>query len=168
MTVATNVGALKERFHGRVMVPGDDGYDEARNLFNSMIDKRPAVIVRCADVADVVTAVAFGREQHLPIAVRSGGHGVAGTGSVDDGLVIDMRDINTVSVDPAAKTATVGGGATWGTFDRATGEYGLATTGGRVSTTGVTGLTLGGGSGWLERKFGLACDNLLAVELVTA
>ncbi|MGH3742796.1 MAG: FAD-binding oxidoreductase, partial [Micromonosporaceae bacterium] len=125
-------------------------------------------IAQCANLPDVLSALAFARDHKLPISVRSGGHGVAGAALVDDGLVIDMREINSVIVDPVARTAVVGGGATWSDVDRATTRYGLATTGGRVSTTGVAGLTLGGGSGWVERKFGLACDNLLEVEIVTA
>ncbi len=168
MTVQMETGALRSHFNGRVLLPDEADYDQARAVFNAMVDKRPAVIAQCADVADVASALAFARAQELPIAVRSGGHGVAGTGLVDDGVVIDMRNINGVSVDPNARVARVGGGATWGDVDRASAVYGLATTGGRVSTTGVAGLTLGGGSGWLERKFGLACDNLLSVELVTA
>jgi FAD/FMN-containing dehydrogenase len=155
-------------FKGAVFTPGDDGYDDARTIFNSMIEKRPAYITQCSDAADVVAALAFARDQGLPISVRSGGHSVAGNSLVEDGLVVDMRNVNGVSVDPDARTAIVGGGSTWSHFDRAAEPHGLATTGGRVSTTGVAGLTLGGGSGWFERKFGLACDNLISVELVTA
>ena len=155
-------------FKGGVFKPVDPGYDDARSIFNSMIDKRPAYIAQCADAEDVISALSFAREQGLPVSVRSGGHSVAGNGVVDGGLVVDMRNLNAVSVDPAARTATVAGGATWSHLDRAAEPHGLATTGGRVSTTGVAGLTLGGGSGWFERKFGLACDNLLSVELVTA
>jgi FAD/FMN-containing dehydrogenase len=155
-------------FKGAVFTPGDDGYDDARTIFNSMIEKRPAYITQCSGAADVVAALAFAREQGLPISVRSGGHSVAGNSLVEDGLVVDMRNVNGVSVDPDARTAIVGGGSTWSHFDRAAEPHGLATTGGRVSTTGVAGLTLGGGSGWFERKFGLACDSLISVELVTA
>ena len=154
---------LRDGFEGRVIVPEDEGYDEARALFNAMIDKRPAVIGQCASVEDVTSAVRFGRARELPTAVRGGGHSVAGTSSVDDGLVVDLRRMNAVEVDADARTARCGGGATWADLDRATQEHGLATTGGRVSTTGVAGFTLGGGSGWLERKHGLACDNLVAV-----
>jgi FAD/FMN-containing dehydrogenase len=155
-------------FKGAVFTPGDDGYDDARTIFNSMIEKRPAYITQCSDAADVVAALAFAREQGLPISVRSGGHSVAGNSLVEEGLVVDMRNVNGVSVDPDARTAIVGGGSTWSHFDRAAEPHGLATTGGRVSTTGVAGLTLGGGSGWFERKFGLACDSLISVEVVTA
>jgi FAD/FMN-containing dehydrogenase len=155
-------------FAGRIVVPGDPGYDEARTIFNAMIDRRPGVIAQCANVDDVVRAVKFARELDLEIAVRGGGHSVAGKALTEGGLVIDLRNLNTVSVDPQARTAVVAGGATMSHLDRATGAHGLATTGGRVSTTGVGGFTLGGGGGWLDRKFGLACDNLLSVELVTA
>jgi FAD/FMN-containing dehydrogenase len=155
-------------FTETMIFPDDPAYDEARTIFNAMIDKHPGVIAQCATVDDVVRAVQFGRDLDLEIAVRGGGHGVAGKALTDDGLVIDLRRMNAVSVDPDARMATVAGGATMSHLDRATEPHGLATTGGRVSTTGVSGLTLGGGDGWLARKMGLACDNLLAVELVTA
>ena len=160
--------SMKLGFHGTVMEPGDAGYEDARTLFNSMIDKRPAVIAQCAAVDDVIAAVRFGRQAGLATAVRSGGHSVAGMSTVDGGLVIDVRNMKGVEVDPVARVARCGGGVTWGEYDRATQEHGLATPGGRVSTTGVAGFTLGGGSAWIERKYGLACDNLVAVELVTA
>jgi FAD/FMN-containing dehydrogenase len=159
---------LRHGFRGAILVPDDPGYDQARTIFNAMIDRRPGVIAQCADVADVVSAVRFGRDLGLEIAVRGGGHSVAGNALTEGGLVIDLRQLNTVSVDPDVRTATVAGGATMSQLDRATEPYGLVTTGGRVSTTGVGGFTLGGGNGWLDRKFGLACDNLLAVALVTA
>lgn len=159
---------LRKGFTGQIIAPGDSAYNEARTIFNAMIDRRPGVIAQCADVDDVVRAVHFGRKLGLEIAVRGGGHSVAGKALTNGGLVIDLRRMNDVSVDPEARTANVAGGATMSHLDRATGLHGLATTGGRVSTTGVGGFTLGGGSGWLERKFGLACDNLLSVELVTA
>jgi FAD/FMN-containing dehydrogenase len=171
MTIQTNQAALDEfrrDFTGAIIVPDDPAYDEARTIFNAMIDCRPGVIAQCANVNDVVRAVHFARNLGLEIAVRGGGHSVAGRSLTEGGLVIDLRRMNAVSVDPEARTASVAGGATMSHLDRATGPHGLATTGGRVSTTGVGGFTLSGGSGWLERKFGLACDNLLSVELVTA
>ena len=155
-------------FGGNLLDDGDDGYDDARSIFNAMIDRRPALIAQCESVSDVQAALAHAQANGLEIAIRSGGHSVAGASSVDGGLVIDMRRMNSVEVDPEARTATVAGGATWSDFDRATQEHGLATTGGRVSSTGVAGLTLGGGSGWLEREWGLACDNLLEVDIVAA
>jgi FAD/FMN-containing dehydrogenase len=148
--------------------PQDPRYDEARAVFNAMIDKRPAVIAQCSSPADVIDALALADREGYEVAVRAGGHSVAGMSVNNDGIVIDVRTINTVDVDRGARTVRVGAGATWGEFDRATQEHGLATTGGRVSTTGVAGLTLGGGSGWLERRFGLTCDNLIAVDLITA
>ena len=147
---------------------GTPEYADTTTLNNAMIERRPALVARCASPADVAEAIALARERRLPLAVRAGGHSVAGHSLVDDGLVIDVRDMCAVDVDPGRRIARVGAGATWSQFDRATQPHGLATTGGRVSTTGVAGLTLGGGSGWLERKHGLACDNLVAVELVTA
>jgi len=166
--VDDGLAALRRSLAGEVIRPGDAAYDEARTLFNSMIDKRPAAIAQCASAADVVAAMRFGRQRGLEIAVRAGGHSVAGMSLCEGGLVIDVRPMKQIEVDPARRTARVGAGCTWGEVDRATQEHGLATTGGRVSSTGVAGLTLGGGSGWLERKFGLACDNLIAVDLVTA
>lgn len=159
---------LRQQLRGGVLDSSDAAYDEARTLFNAMIDARPRAIVQCRDADDVATAIAFGRDNDLEIAVRSGGHSVAGSSTVDDGLVIDVRGLKEVQVDPAVRIVRCGGGVTWGEFDAATQAHGLATTGGRVSTTGVSGLTLGGGSGWLERSLGLSCDNLRAVELVTA
>jgi FAD/FMN-containing dehydrogenase len=159
---------LRRGFEGDVVLPDDPAYDEARTIFNGMIDRRPGIIAQCAGVEDVVRAVRFARDLDLEVAVRGGGHGVAGKSLTDGGLVIDLRRMNDASVDPDARTVTVGGGATMSHLDRATEPYGLATTGGRVSTTGVGGYTLGGGDGWLSRKMGLACDNLRSVELVTA
>ncbi|MFF4296210.1 FAD-binding oxidoreductase [Streptomyces vinaceus] len=159
---------LRDDLAGQVIAPDDPGYDEARTVFNAMVDRRPAVIARCESEADVVTTVRFARELDLPVAVRGGGHSVAGMSLNDGGVVVDMRGMQEVTVHPGAKAVRVGGGALMGALDRACQPYGLATTGGRVSTTGVTGFTLGGGSGWLDRKFGLAVDNLLGVDLVTA
>jgi FAD/FMN-containing dehydrogenase len=163
-----DLDGLRGRFEGRVVAPEDGDYEDVRAIFNSMIDRRPAVVAQCATRDDVVAALAFARENGLPVAIRSGGHSVAGASLCEGGLVIDMRNMSVVSVDPDARVATVGGGATWAHLDAACQPHGLATTGGRVSTTGVAGLTLGGGSGWLERKFGLACDSLLSAELVLA
>jgi FAD/FMN-containing dehydrogenase len=163
-----DVTTLRDEFAGSVLTDTDKAYDEARQIFNSMIDRRPAVIAQCESPEDVAAAIAFGRERDLELAIRSGGHSVAGASLTDGGLVIDMRRMNRVEVDPDARTASAQGGATWHAFDTATQPHGLMAPGGRVSTTGVAGLTLGGGSTWLERKFGFACDNLLSVDLVTA
>ncbi|MFE0253424.1 FAD-binding protein [Streptomyces sp. NPDC059010] len=160
--------ALREDLVGDVFAPGDPGYDEARAVFNTMIDRRPAVIAQCVDEDDVVRAVRFGRELDLNIAVRGGGHSVAGMAVNDGGLVVDLRHMRAVGIDPAAEAVRVAGGATMSDLDRACQPHALATTGGRASTTGVGGFVLGGGSGWLDRWCGLAVDNLLGVELVTA
>jgi FAD/FMN-containing dehydrogenase len=155
-------------FGGAVVRPGDASYDEARSVFNAMIDKSPSMIAQCESVADVAAAVRYGVQEGLEIAVRGGGHSVAGAGVTEGGIVVDLRRMRQVQIDPEARLARVEGGATWADVDGACQPHGLATTGGRVSTTGVAGLTLGGGSGWLERKFGLACDSLVSVELITA
>ncbi len=160
--------ATIEGFSGTVIEPGDAQYDESRKLFNGMIDKRPRIIAQCLTAEDAASAISYARDHGLAISVRGGGHGVTGAALAQDGLVIDLRRMNSVTVDPQARAAVVGGGATISHLDRGTEPFGLAVTGGRASTTGVGGFTLGGGSGWFERKFGLACDNLLAVELVTA
>ncbi|MET9955752.1 FAD-binding oxidoreductase [Streptomyces sp. NPDC006339] len=162
------LAGLREDLAGEVFVPGDPGYEEARTIHNGMIDRRPAVIAQCATPEDVSNAVLFGREAGLPIAVRGGGHSVAGTCVIDGGLVVDLRRMHAVVADPEHMTVRVEGGATMGHLDRACQPFHVATTGGRVSTTGVGGFVLGGGSGWLERKFGLASDNLLAADLITA
>ncbi|MFB6617880.1 FAD-binding oxidoreductase [Streptomyces sp. NPDC085524] len=162
------LAALREDLSGDVFTQDDPGYDEARTVFNAMIDRRPAVIAQCESAADVVTAVRFARDLDLKIAVRGGGHSVAGMALNDGGLVVDLRRMHEVTVHPAARAAHIGGGATMSHLDRACEPFGLATTGGRVSTTGVGGFVLGGGTGWLDRKFGLAADNLLGAELVTA
>jgi hypothetical protein len=147
---------------------GDVGYDEARTVWNGMFDRLPAVIARCAGVDDVVAAVNFAREHGLLIAVRGGGHSAVGYGTCDDGLVIDLSPMKGIEIDPAARTVRAQAGLTWGEFDGETQEHGLAITGGRFSTTGIAGLTLGSGSGWLERRCGLTADNLLSAEVVTA
>lgn len=146
----------------------DTGYDEARAVFNGMIDRYPAVIAQCGSPRDVASALALARREGLDVAVRAGGHSVAGMSVNDGGMVIDVRPMKDITVDPEGQTATAGAGVTWAEFDAATQQHGLATTGGRVSSTGIAGFTLGGGSGWAERKFGLACDNLISVDLVTA
>ena len=155
-------------FEGRLIRPYDSDYDEARSLYNGMIDRRPALIARCANADDVARAIAFARAHEAPHAIRGGAHNGAGLGSVDDGVVIDLSLMREVDVDPGARTVRVGGGATWGEVDAATTEHGLATPSGIISTTGVGGLTLGGGLGHLTRKFGLAIDNLLEAEVVLA
>ncbi|RPE45028.1 FAD/FMN-containing dehydrogenase [Streptomyces sp. Ag109_O5-1] len=162
------LAVLREDLVGDVFAPGDPGYDEARAVFNGMVDRRPAVIAQCAGDSDVVRAVRFGRELDLKIAVRGGGHGVAGSAVADGALVVDLRRMHEVTVDPAAEAVRVQGGAAIGRLDRATRPYGLATTGARAAGTGVAGFVLGGGSGWLDRAFGPAVDNLIGVELVTA
>ncbi|WP_326669848.1 FAD-binding oxidoreductase [Streptomyces canus] len=162
------LSALREDLAGDVFAPDDPGYDEARAVFNAMIDRRPAVIAQCVDEDDVVRAVRFARDLDLPVAVRGGGHSVAGMAVNDGGLVVDLRHMRAVTIDPAAEAVRVAGGATMSDLDRACQPHGLATTGGRASTTGVGGFVLGGGSGWLDRWCGLAVDNLLGVELVTA
>ena len=167
-TDTTALDELRFRLGGAVYEPGTPEYAEACTLFNAMIERHPALVARCATPDDVIAALAFAREQRLEVAVRAGGHSVVGLSLVEDGLVIDVRGMADIEIDPERRIARVGAGVTWADLDRATQPYGLATTGGRVSTTGVAGLTLGGGSGWLERKHGLACDNLVAVELVTA
>ena len=164
----TAISAFVSGQRGGCVRPGDAGYDDARRIWNGMIDRSPGLIARCADVDDVRRAVAFGRANDLLVAVRGGGHNTAGNALCEGGLVIDLSPMRGVRVDAANRTARAGGGATWGDFDGATGEYGLAATGGAISTTGIAGLTLGGGVGWLMRSYGLACDNLRAAEVVTA
>lgn len=159
---------LADRFHGDIIRPGSDAYDVARKVWNGTIDRQPACIARCKSVADVQAALRFARENDLAVAVRGGGHNAAGLAVCDGGLVIDLGGMRDVVVDPKRRIAQAGGGATWGDFDRATAAHGLATTGGAVSTTGIAGLTLGGGLGWLMRSYGMACDNLVGAEVVTA
>jgi len=160
------VANLRSRLHGQAILAGDPEYDTARQLYNAMIDKRPAIIVRCADVEDVISAVNFGREQGFPVAVRGGGHNGPGLGSVDDGLVIDLSPMKDIRIDPVKQTVRVEGGCLWREVDQATHEFGLAVPSGFISSTGVGGLTLGGGIGYLARKYGLTIDNLLGVEMV--
>lgn len=159
---------LRSNFHGQLLVPDSDGYDQARRVWNGNIEKYPALIARCTGVADVLAALRHAREHDLLIAVRGGGHNVAGMSTCDGGIVIDLGPMKGVRVDPVARTATAGPGVIWREFDRETQQFGLATPGGTVSDTGIAGLTLGGGLGFLSRRFGLTCDNLISADLVTA
>jgi hypothetical protein len=162
------VATFNARLRGELLRPGDTGYEDARKVWNGMIDKRPALIVSCGGVGDVTDAIRFARENDLLVSIRCGGHNIAGKAVCDGGLMIDLSRMRDIHVDPVKRTARVEGGATLGDLDRATQAFGLATTAGVVTHTGVGGLTLGGGVGRLARKHGLACDNLLAVEVVTA
>jgi FAD/FMN-containing dehydrogenase len=162
------VEELAAGFEGSLLQASDEGFDEARAVWNGMVDRHPALIARCASAADVSAAVNHARENDLDLAVRCGSHSVAGYGTCDGGVVIDLSPMHSVEVDPEARTARAGGGTTWGQFDAATQEHGLAVTGGRFSTTGIAGLTLGSGSGWIERKCGLTADSLISAEVVTA
>lgn len=162
------VEALRATMRGAVLSPGNDGYDAARRVFNAMIDRRPALVVRCAGVSDVVRGVDFARTHDLPLSVHGGGHGVAGNAACDGGVMLDLSPMKGMQVDPARRTAEAQAGLTLGEFDHETQAFGLATTMGVVSLTGIAGLTLGGGIGWLNGKHGLACDNLLAADVVTA
>lgn len=162
------IAHLAKHFEGTVIRPGDADFDQARRVWNGMIDRTPALIARCASVADIGAAVGFARAHELLVAVRGGGHSVAGHGTCDDGLVIDLSRMRAVQVDPDERLAVVQPGLNWGDLDRATQAHALAVTGGIVSTTGVAGLTLGGGLGWLMRKHGLTADNLLSADLLTA
>jgi UDP-N-acetylenolpyruvoylglucosamine reductase len=164
----TNFDALKTHLRGELILPGDPAYDEARKLYNAMIDKKPAAIARCVDVADVIACVNHARSNGILLAVRGGGHNGPGLGSCDGGLVIDLSRMRGIWVDPAAKTVAVAGGCVWGDVDHATHPFGLAAASGFISTTGVGGLTLGGGIGHLSRKYGLSIDNLLSVDMVLA
>jgi FAD/FMN-containing dehydrogenase len=157
-----------DSLRGRLVQPGEGDYDEARRVWNGMIDRRPALIARCAGVADVIAAVRFARTHELLVSVRGGGHNITGNAVCEGGLMIDLSPMKSVRVDPARRTARAEAGLTWGEYNRETQAFGLASTGGVVSTTGIAGLTLGGGLGWLMGKHGLSCDNLLSADLVTA
>ena len=159
---------LEQGLRGQLIRPSDEAYDEARAIWNGAHDRRPALIVRCAGVADVMRAVQFARSENLLVAVRGGGHSLPGFSTCDGGMVVDLSAMTAVRVDPARRTASAEGGCTWADFDHETQAFGLAVTGGLVSTTGIAGFTLGGGIGWLMRKVGLTCDNLIAADLVTA
>jgi FAD/FMN-containing dehydrogenase len=159
---------LRSVVRGTIHLPGGDGYDEARQVWNAMIDRRPAAIVGAAGVADVIATVRFAGERRLPVAIRGGGHNVAGSAVGDGGIVIDLASFKSLRVHPAERRARAGGGVLWGEYDHGTQAFGLASPGGAVSTTGIAGLTLGGGYGWLSRRYGMACDNLLSAAVVTA
>lgn len=163
-----SLDGLVSSFSGEVLTPADVGYDEARRVHNGFVDKHPAVIARCRGTADITAAIAFARANGLEISIRGGGHNVAGRAVTDGGVMVDLSLMKAIDVDPEARTVRAEGGVVWAEFNDATHAHGLATTGGVISTTGIAGLTLGGGLGWLMPRFGLAADNLLSVELVTA
>jgi FAD/FMN-containing dehydrogenase len=167
-TSTPDAAELQQQLRGSLVRPGDPDYDAARSVWNGMIDRRPALVVRCAGPADVIAGLRFAREHELVVAVRGGGHNVAGFGTCDDGVVLDLSSMKGIRVDLRSQTARAGGGVLWRELDQETQAFGLATTGGLVSTTGIAGFTLGGGIGWLMRKHGLACDNLLSADVVTA
>jgi hypothetical protein len=162
------IEGLLSTLRGKAIRPSDETYDAARRVYNAMIDRRPRLVVKCADVADIIGCVNVARDQGMPLAVRCGGHSVPGFGTWDDAIVVDLSAMKSVRVDPIRRVARVDGGCTWGDFDHATHVFGLATPGGLISTTGVSGLTLGGGFGHLSRRYGLACDNLISADVVTA
>src|SRR5262250_3793488 len=166
--VADAVIELAGRFSGQLLQPADAGYEEARKVHNGLVDRRPALIARCRGVGDIVDAVSLARKLNLEVAVRGGGHNVAGRATVDAGLMIDLAPMKGVHVDPSSRSVRAQAGVTWAELNRETQLHGLAVTGGVVSTTGIAGLTLGGGLGWLMSKYGLALDNLLSTDLVTA
>ena len=162
------VEGFRSSLRGEMLCPGDEGYDEARKVWNAMVDKNPAIIARCAGVADVINSVNFARTNDLLVSVRGGGHNIPGNSVCDGGIVIDTSPMKSVRVNPMGRTARAEPGLNWAELDHETQAFGLATTGGTVSDTGIAGLTLGGGIGWLAGKHGLSCDNLLSVDLVTA
>jgi FAD/FMN-containing dehydrogenase len=166
--MAISLDQLRERTRGHVISAEDEGYEEARKVYNAMIDRRPLAVVSCTSPEDVAAVVDFARENGLDLAIRGGGHSVPGFGTTDGGVVADLSPMQEVTLDPAGKTARAQGGVTWGIFNDATHAHGLATTGGIISTTGIAGLTLGGGIGYLSRGMGLSCDNLLSADVVTA
>src|SRR5271169_96277 len=168
MTVPTPAADLKNHFRGPLLTATNDGYELSRRVWNGNIDRRPALIARCTGVKDVMEAVKFARGTNQLVAVRGGAHNVAGHATCDGGIVIDLSLMKGIQVDPAKRTVSAQGGVTWAEFDRETQAFGLATTGGSISNTGIAGLTLGGGIGWLTGKHGLACDNLLSADVVTA
>jgi FAD/FMN-containing dehydrogenase len=164
----SSIDALRNQVSGEVITPSDGGYEEARKVYNGMIDKRPAAVVRCRGTADVAAVIGLARSEGLDLSVRGGAHSAPGFGTNDGGLVIDLSPLQDVAVAPDTQTARAGGGCTWAGFNDATHEHGLATTGGIIGSTGIGGLTLGGGIGYLSRKYGLSCDNLVSAEVVTA
>jgi FAD/FMN-containing dehydrogenase len=164
---AAAVESLRRGLGGEALTATDEGYDAARAVWNAMIDRRPLLIVRCRGVADVIAAVRFAREQGRPVAIRGGGHNVAGHAVCDGGIMVDLSQMRSVRVDPQARRARVEGGATWGDVDRETQAFALATPGGLISDTGVAGLTLAGGIGWLRSRYGLCIDNLVSADVVT-
>src|SRR5688572_16445696 len=164
----TSIGELSARFSGVLLRPGQSGYDDVRRIHNGMIDRHPASIARCLGTADIADSVNFARTRGVEAAVSGGGHNVAGRAVCDDGLMLDLSLMKGIHVDPVRRTARAQGGVTWREFNRETQAHGLATTGGVISTTGIAGLTLGGGLGWLMAKHGLAMDNLVSAEVVTA
>src|SRR5262245_23876418 len=164
----SSIESFRTRIRGQVITPTDAAYETARRVWNAMIDKRPLLIVACAGVADVIATVNFARDNHLPLAVRGGGHSIAGNATCDGGVVLDFSRMKSVRVEPTTRTARAEAGVLWQEFDHETQAFGLATTGGTVGDTGISGLTLGGGFGWLGGKYGFTIDNLLSVDLVLA
>ena len=162
------INEFRTQLRGELIEPTDAHYDEARKVYNAMISRKPRLIAKCVDVADVIPALRFARQQNLRVSIRGGGHNAGGLGVCDDGLVIDLSPMKYIHVDPAARTVRVGGGCLWGDVDHATHAFGLAVPSGIISTTGVGGLTLGGGMGHLTRQYGLTIDNLLAADVVLA